>query len=323
MTEKVADFEKLLKDLSFRVGDEDAAKIRALLERVRTYIGITLVSTDTFSQDVSAEIGDASPELDSTNSPEPETVSDEEAGESDISATVGSTGAVDKTLEDFAANEQSRSTGFMGKNSEITWMQTLNQENKFGSSSSTDLVQDVVPGFEAGDHDRDTQSSHQVEANIAVHQASYHLDDLAMPSLDAVDAYELPLSDTANHLFETYLSRVHPSFPVIGKYTFAAQFRRFMAGEIPGAKWLAILNLIFAISAHYSHIVRAGWRSDERDHLVYFSRARLLSLNGDTLFQHADLQQIQVTALMALYLLCTNQINRLDIFAPSEVYLLI
>src|SRR5947208_12793136 len=99
MTEKVADFEKLLKDLSFRVGDEDAAKIRALLERVRTYIGITLVSTDTFSQDVSAEIGDASPELDSTNSPGPETVSDEDAGESDISATVGSTGAVDKTLE--------------------------------------------------------------------------------------------------------------------------------------------------------------------------------------------------------------------------------
>jgi hypothetical protein len=36
MAEKVADFEKLLKDLSMRVGDEDAARIRALLEQVRT-----------------------------------------------------------------------------------------------------------------------------------------------------------------------------------------------------------------------------------------------------------------------------------------------
>jgi hypothetical protein len=35
MAEKVADFEKLLKDLSLRVGEEDAAQIRALLEQVR------------------------------------------------------------------------------------------------------------------------------------------------------------------------------------------------------------------------------------------------------------------------------------------------
>ena len=42
MAEKVGDFEKLLKDLSSRVGEEDAAQIRALLEQVRTRIGPTL-----------------------------------------------------------------------------------------------------------------------------------------------------------------------------------------------------------------------------------------------------------------------------------------
>jgi hypothetical protein len=68
--------------------------------------------------------------------------------------------------------------------------------------------------------------------------------------------------------------------------------------------------LIFAISARYSHLVRAEWRGDDRDHLVYFSRARLLSLSRDTIIQHPDLQQIQVTGLMALYLLCTSQVNR-------------
>ena len=35
MAEKVADFEKLLKDLSSRVSEEDAVQIRALLEQVR------------------------------------------------------------------------------------------------------------------------------------------------------------------------------------------------------------------------------------------------------------------------------------------------
>ena len=202
----------------------------------------------------------------------------------------------------------------MGKNSEITWMQRLNQENKFGSSSSTDPAPDAVREVEGADRNQKTNSSRKIEDNINVHHASYHLDDFSMPSLDAVDAYELPTSDTANHLFETYISRVHPTFPIIGKLTFTTQFRRFMAGEMPGGKWLAILNLIFAISARYSHVVRADWRGDDRDHLLYFSRARLLSLNGDSIFQHADLQQIQVTALMALYLLSTSQINRLEIW---------
>lgn len=241
---------------------------------------------------------------------EPEALSEDDGAETDVSATVGSTGALDKTLEDFAANEKTRSTGFMGKNSEITWMQRLKQENKFGSSSGGDLPSYAAQRVQGGDQTQSADPSLDYEGNVTVNEASYHLDDFAMPSLDAVDAYELPTLDTANHLFETYISRVHPTFPIIGKLTFTNQFRRFMAGEMPGEKWLAILNLIFAISARYAHIVRAEWRGDDRDHLVYFSRARLLSLNGDTLFQHADLQQIQVTALMALYLLCTNQINR-------------
>jgi len=42
MAEKVSDFEKLLKDLSSRVGEEDATQIRALLEQVRARIGPTL-----------------------------------------------------------------------------------------------------------------------------------------------------------------------------------------------------------------------------------------------------------------------------------------
>jgi hypothetical protein len=198
----------------------------------------------------------------------------------------------------------------MGKVSEITWMQRLSQENQLGSSSNADLAQEPVQQVEHTEHEQRSNAPAETEGNITVSQASYHLDDFPMPSLNAVDAYELPTSDAANRLFETYMSRVHATFPIIGKSTFTTQFRRFMAGEVPGRKWLAIVNLIFAISARYSHVVRAEWRGDDRDHLIYFSRARLLSLNGDTLFQHADLQQIQVTALMALYLLCTNQINR-------------
>lgn len=43
MAEKVADFEKLLRDLSARVGEDDAAQIRALLEQVRARLTLALL----------------------------------------------------------------------------------------------------------------------------------------------------------------------------------------------------------------------------------------------------------------------------------------
>ena len=78
----------------------------------------------------------------------------------------------------------------------------------------------------------------------------------------------------------------------------------------PPEKWLAILNLIFAIGARYSHLINAEWKGDDRDHIIYFTRARLLAISSETIFQHPDLQMIQVLSLMSLYLLCNSQINR-------------
>lgn len=48
--------------------------------------------------------------------------------ESEVSGGVGSTGALDRTDEDFT-REGARQTGFMGKNSDVTWLQRLAQEN--------------------------------------------------------------------------------------------------------------------------------------------------------------------------------------------------
>ena len=41
------------------------------------------------------------------------------------------------------------------------------------------------------------------------------------------------------------------------------------------------MNLLFAIGAKYSHLVGAEWRGDERDHLIYMTRAvHLLGLKN-------------------------------------------
>jgi hypothetical protein len=129
---------------------------------------------------------------------------------------------------------------------------------------------------------------------------------------EAVDPYEMPTREMANNLFEAYITRVHPTFPIVGKTVLSAQYHKFVMGQVkrPPDKWLAILNLMFAIGAKYSHLIQAEWQADDRDHLIYFTRARMLSMNGETMFEHPDLQQIQITGLMSFYMLCISQMNR-------------
>lgn len=246
---------------------------------------------------------------------------EDSGAESEASAGAGSTGALDRTEEDFT-REGAKMTGFMGKNSEITWMQRLKQENKYGSppketaKSRTDqLSRPSNPSLRAGRDSKDySLSLQEADDGFTIHESSYHLNDLAISTFEAVDPYEMPTSETAHLLFTTYIQRVHPSFPLVSRLNLQNQFQKFLSkpSTRPPAKWLAIINLIFAISAKYSHLIQAEWQADERDHLIYFSRARLLSIDTETLFNHPDLQMIQIFSLMAVYLMVTNQINRFD-----------
>lgn len=126
----------------------------------------------------------------------------------------------------------------------------------------------------------------------------------------------MPPRHLADRLFDNYLDTVHSFFPIISKPLFRAQYRTFFDSFTrsnaprPGDKWLAILNIIFAIAAKHAHLIKAPWRGGCDDHLVYMTRARLLSLNSEVLFSHPDLQQVQVESLIAFYLLASDQINR-------------
>lgn len=297
MTEKVADYEKLLRDLCLRVGDSDAELIRSTLDREGGY-------TD----------------VDGSVTREPTSVADEDsasinsADESDASAAAGSTGALDKTEEDFTRAD-AKDTGFMGKNSELTWMQRLRQENKYGSPPRESADPEVRRREKIALEQNTSPSSTQPAAHedgFTIQDSSYFLDEESVSIYEAVDPYEMPTQEMANNLFEAYITRVHPSFPMIGKSVLSSQYHKLMMGQVkrPPDKWLAILNLMFATGARYSHLVQAEWQADDRDHLIYFTRARMLSMNGDTMFEHPDLQQIQITGLMSFYMICIGQVNR-------------
>ena len=228
--------------------------------------------------------------------------------ESDVSSGAGSTGGLDRTEEDFTRDEV-RFTGFMGKSSEVSWLQRLRQENRDNDGSGW-----VGPSpFDFGSKNA-TKASFLTEADLAhsVHESSYHLDDEAITTFEHINPYDVPTAETTHNLLNAYFTRVHPTFPILGRSTLTAQFRKFESGQPqrPPKKWLAILNLIFAIAARYSHLIQVDWKGDERDHFIYFTRARLLSVNSEAIFEHPDLQAIQITGLVSIYFLSVSQINR-------------
>ena len=238
-------------------------------------------------------------------------------GESDVSAGVGSTGSLDRINEDFNRSDSARTTGFMGKISEVTWIHRMKDQLGTSSPPGDDQNKTMVDGYLIRlRFSQPSTKCHSSSPNSATYDgiasSSYHCDDFELMSADQVDPSELPPRQTAEFLLNTYLESVHSTFPIIGKLNFSSQVRNFFDNvqSRPGKHWLAILNLVFAIAAKYTHLIKSKKRGDERDHLVYFTRARLLGINADSVLAQPDLQRVQITALMAFYLLSVNQINR-------------
>ncbi|KAJ5676703.1 uncharacterized protein N7477_002336 [Penicillium maclennaniae] len=216
---------------------------------------------------------------------------------------------IDHTEEDFNKDETTRATGFIGRSSEIAWLQRLSKEvnNECDGWPSTNSTTDDDNGLPSPT--LTPRADGPSEPRVA--STNYYLDDSDVSITEQVDTYGVPSRETATKLLNTYLTSVHPSFPIIGILTFVSQFQVFFSQPSlkPGNKWLAILNLIFAIAAKHGQLTETDWEDEEDDHQSYFARARMLSME-DQLLQHPDLQQLQVEGLACFYMIASGHINR-------------
>lgn len=223
-------------------------------------------------------------------------------GSLSLPSSVESLCETDRVNEDFNRDAFTRATGFIGQSSEISWLHKLRKEIYGEASQDSDAQQAAETGQKSTPPTPDTD----IQKNVQIASFNYYadLEDLSLPN--DIDPRQIPPRDVANSLFETYMDSIHPSFPILGSKTFAAQFHTFysVAKALPGNHWLAIMNLIFAIAALCSQPEGEG-----KNHLLYFSRARILGSN-QALLDHIDIQQLQVEGLTSLYLLATGQMNR-------------
>ncbi|KAL2866436.1 putative C6 transcription factor [Aspergillus lucknowensis] len=199
-------------------------------------------------------------------------------------------GSIDFTNEDFNRDEKIQAMGFVGEHSEIAWICRLKK---------------ILHQFHHGPLGKNLDRS-------AVTTSNYFLDDVEVDVIDDVELFQRPAPAIADRLADIYFQTVHPYFPIIGKVIFQGQYRSFYSASStrPGKRWLAVLNMIFAIAAKYAHDLSQRTEPNADDHIIYFSRAWKLSMGDVALLDHPNLQQVQLEGLCAFYLVMVGQANR-------------
>ncbi|KAJ5142382.1 hypothetical protein N7526_003377 [Penicillium atrosanguineum] len=135
--------------------------------------------------------------------------------------------------------------------------------------------------------------------------------EIARATLYCGDARALPPKSWAAQLLNIYFESVGPTFPLIEQQLFVSQFNSAFIDttQQPPQKWLAVLNLVLAIAAKYYQLAEPDSGRDVDDH-VFLSRAIALTTTRWLAIQHADLHQVQIDLLLAIYYLASGQINR-------------
>ncbi|KAJ6036398.1 hypothetical protein N7540_000677 [Penicillium herquei] len=203
-----------------------------------------------------------------------------------LSPSVRSLETFDVLDEDLNQSKESRATGYLGKTSEVSWMRSLENEA----------------------HDGEIRNERFPEPT-SIASMNYRMESSEYPGLETDNIYALPAKGPAEQMLRLFMDSVQPSLPVIRQDLFLDQFNSFYSGQPkhPGRKWLALLNVIFAITTRLFQL--SGQDVGYNDH-KFFSRAQTLNISESLVEDHEDLQQVQLEALAAFYLLASSHINR-------------
>lgn len=231
-----------------------------------------------------------------------------DGGEAHVSASVGSNEDLDFVQEDILRTDEAENTGYMGRNSHVQWLRALETKIEQPEGEPSDLP--YGPPGAAGDafnqraealRGRQRHNDNRYPPDQDQSSGYYFYLDKSNIDIDIGDPHVVPSADTAESLFEYYKAVVHSPFPILDDI-FEAQLQMFFTRDqgspklVVCPKWKAVMNLVFAISARYSHLIGAEWRADDHDHLVYMWRAvHLLQLQSiNTLVAQPDQVLIQV-----------------------------
>ncbi|PSN62764.1 hypothetical protein BS50DRAFT_128596 [Corynespora cassiicola Philippines] len=290
----------MLKNIKLSTTEEKRQEIDILLEKVEPDVS-----------DASMTLG-----LDWSSN------SNELSSEAAVSAEVGPNNGTDTVDEDFIERQDPQAVGYIGKGSEADWLRCLQED--INRPSGISYQPDGVYGSpgdstEAASQRMEARKKRKFQESKSTEQPStskFFLDVGSAEVNYTVDPFEIPPLAVAQNLLDVYMETVQDSFPILSRQCFTSQFRQYFTSISRGSplvisrRWLAILNLVFAIGTRYLHLTRVGWLEDDQGHQIFQSRAQILGFSGPDLVSLPDLLQIQITVLLAFYFFSVGHINR-------------
>ncbi|CAN9415083.1 unnamed protein product [Alternaria alternata] len=243
----------------------------------------------------------------------------QEFDEAHVSSSVSSNEDLDFLEEDVLEDLGSIQMGFMGRNSQIQWMRTLQRKLDQSGGGPSDMPYAAPRGSEGASSKRSDapyERRKQLAGAGPLSGYYFYLDNTDI-NIDIDDPDVVPPVEIAIKLFESYQVAAHDPFRILDS-SFEEKLQTYYRVSQRGGtmnvcvKWKAILNLVFAIGARFSHLVGCDRRADGRDHHVYMSRAvHFLGLNQTTtLICAPDISLIRATGLLSFYYLATGYVSR-------------
>jgi hypothetical protein len=145
-------------------------------------------------------------------------------GEAHVTATVGSNEDLDHIDEDLMRSQQSRSTGYLGQNSEVQWLRSVQRQTEhtgiephdspYGPPGSDQIA---ISARSEALHERQDNAKDDSRQGSMKHitDSTFYLDSEDLDFDMIVDPNEDPDPDVAERLFGCYLDTVHLSFPLV------------------------------------------------------------------------------------------------------------
>ncbi|CAN9080203.1 unnamed protein product [Alternaria alternata] len=310
----------VLKDLRLRVSDDDRRKIEDVLQDSDDEVESPVSASSSSRASAAHHYQQRSRMNPFASSSSHEPIATETSSTSDQSPLPRLDGIVPEESGDEKGGEQPDivEAGFLGQISEAQWLQNLRSRTQAvetvlvdSGDSATQLSHAPSPIFDALPTPMSASPLQQISPT------NFYLDDEDIKLTNCGNPFDLPQEHTAALLFQCYARTIQGSFPIL-PVTIEQELHQYYTLLHTGQaihypqRWFALVNLVFAIGAKFSHLIQADWRAEDLDHVVYSSRAfHLLSMN-DTIvvLSTPELLTAQAAGLFAVYYMTVGHVNR-------------
>lgn len=152
---------------------------------------------------------------------------------------------------------------------------------------------------------------------VSAENFTYFVDEENLLSIDEdyIEPNQLPSVEVATILSEAYFLSARSGLLLIDKQDFyqtssQCLSRRGSPFSRTENRWLLKANVVWALGAKWLQSIGFDQTGRLESHLVYYARSRALGLDHRVPLDHPNVDMIEASGLLALYLLANGSISR-------------